>query len=1129
MAKIKIDIVANYKDASQGIGNVKKGLKSLRETIVDSQGDTSKLTTAEQNYNNAINKQLGLIENLNGEKSSLEKSLKLLKTEQYEFNSALGEGNKYSKSYQVAIESTEAELAKYKKTTDNATQSSSDHSLKLLEITKNIIKFQLVLAPIRKAMQFVSRTISESITVAAEAEQVFNKLATVFEGVESSANSMAQSLANSLGVSNSTSASALATVADMLQAQGMGATESLEKASEWVSKFQDIIAFKDINMDLSEFATNFMSGATGNLRNFRTFGSIVKESAVNAELAKEGLSDLSDEEEELAKMVTRAELALEQQANAMGATQSEWDTTLSISTRLNEQWKQWKENLGATINEGLNPIKKWLTEILSIANKVTEAASEIKSGEFTIKTEAVASGDELQKIVKRTLGSLLHTSTEGVDEIARINAISGGNRTKKTYTQDMFLTASGISDLARATGATISEIAVALEEIGYDVSEDVYTKAQNIYETEIERLEHKNKQDKQLAKLQESAIQDYQDSVRAMFGNDNSLASWLSGNSFVDKTSADYLVGGNTGTMGENVDTAISDLSEALSYINNYLPTIKNELSGLYDQYGVAFEDLRNAEANGWSEEEIATQKTLIDTILQQISVYAQTIDQWEEYQKTLSENLADLYTRSAKDAALTSVTSATTDLSNTIAKNQKQKELEEKYTGRLSFLVDIYMQAYEYQQQYNDLLQTLIDAGYTESEATEQLADYKKKYGEIIEQQIKDEDAEWLKNNKRIVDEFNGKYNADNGSAWQGADSSYYASINSALKENIETITNYAEEKFESGDISERQYNQMITLGTEYAQLAAEQQKEELRLNSIFESLGDIGNIVNTIRQWTPENIQEFRDAEGSDKLNTVIGGDIYSLILNIVSQLEVVQKLSSFVGDYIVPILDAFLEPLLPLIETIGGLVQSLIQGLLAPLFPIIVEISAVLTLIVGTVKAGIDFVVNSIKWAIGNLAKSVLKAIDGLIWGDQSGWYDSSTWVGQWAASDPVKAFQQTMDETLDAVRTIRGTTFDIKENTEGEDLSFLNELLKAGIITESQYNERAKVKQSGLYWDTVKTDRTNYMDWSNTGSSVRYGNVTVNISGGDQAEVKRTILRAFSEAGISVQGASFGEAS
>ena len=63
MAKIKIDIVANYKDASQGIGNVKKGLKSLRETVVDSQGDTSKLTTAEQNYNNAINKQLGLIEN----------------------------------------------------------------------------------------------------------------------------------------------------------------------------------------------------------------------------------------------------------------------------------------------------------------------------------------------------------------------------------------------------------------------------------------------------------------------------------------------------------------------------------------------------------------------------------------------------------------------------------------------------------------------------------------------------------------------------------------------------------------------------------------------------------------------------------------------------------------------------------------------------------------------------------------------------------------------------------------------------------------------------------------------------------------------------------------------------------
>ena len=98
-------------------------------------------------------------------------------------------------------------------------------------------------------------------------------------------------------------------------------------------------------MSLEEFAQNFMSGAAGNLRNFRTFGSIVRESAVNAELAKKGLDKLTGSELELAKMTTRAEMALEQQKNAIGATQREWDTMLSVNRRYDEAVKAMKESL----------------------------------------------------------------------------------------------------------------------------------------------------------------------------------------------------------------------------------------------------------------------------------------------------------------------------------------------------------------------------------------------------------------------------------------------------------------------------------------------------------------------------------------------------------------------------------------------------------------------------------------------------------------------------------------------------------------------------------------------------------------------------------------------------------------
>ena len=243
-------------------------------------------------------------------------------------------------SYKSAVEKTNPILKYFKKN---------------LELVKNVMGFRIVMTVINNLAQ-LSQFFKESTQAAAEAEQKFSKLNTVF-GKTSNAMSKAISLASKLGVATSTAASSLSTVGDLLQAQGMYTTESLETAYEWISQFQDIIAFKDINMSLEEFAQNFMSGAAGNLRNFRTFGSIVRESAVNAELAKKGLDNLTGSELELAKMTTRAEMALEQQKNAIGATQREWDTMLSVQRRYEEAMTRFQESVG----NALNPvIKMWM-------------------------------------------------------------------------------------------------------------------------------------------------------------------------------------------------------------------------------------------------------------------------------------------------------------------------------------------------------------------------------------------------------------------------------------------------------------------------------------------------------------------------------------------------------------------------------------------------------------------------------------------------------------------------------------------------------------------------------------------------------------------------------------------------
>ena len=308
---------------------------------------------------------------------------------------------KYAQQKQIVDELAQSQerYASVQKTTAEETSTSTKAfremeeatgktGLKILSVAKNILKFQLLMGPITAVVRGFRNTLSDSVKVAAEAEQVFNKLTTVFDGFGDSAKKMASSLASSIGVANSTAASALSTVGDLLQAQGMGTSQSLTTAAEWVKQFQDIIAFKDINMTLEEFAQNFMSGAAGNLRNFRTFGSIVKESAVNAELAKKGLDKLTGSQLELAKMTTRAEMALEQQKNAMGATTREWDTMLSVNRRLSEAQKEWKENFGEGLNTMLKPAKTWWTELLESINKTNKAISE-----FADKTKEIGAFD----------------------------------------------------------------------------------------------------------------------------------------------------------------------------------------------------------------------------------------------------------------------------------------------------------------------------------------------------------------------------------------------------------------------------------------------------------------------------------------------------------------------------------------------------------------------------------------------------------------------------------------------------------------------------------------------------------------------------------------------------------------
>lgn len=1024
------------------------------------------------------------------------------------------------------------------------------HSSKFAEIFKNILKFQLVMMPIQKTIRFVRDTITDSMKVAAEAEQVFNKLSTVFEN-NAAAMGRAQQMAQSYGTSISTMASSLSTVGDLLQAQGMGRSSSLDLASEWTAAFSDIIAFKDINMTVEEFAQNFMSGAAGNLRNFRTFGSIVKETAVNAELAKRGLSDLTGEDLELQKMVIRATMALDQQKNAMGATEREWDTVLSINRRLNEQWKQFKENLGSTFNEALSPIKSWLSDILTIANKVTAAVNEINSGEFTIKVQQTDS-DELKDTIKE-LFALTADRRSDSDPISSSNgfltkikqalvvasyAQSGQAMTAASVARDYnTLSSKDISDIMMATGATLKQVQDAFEDTAYSIEEGAWDAAQKIVDLNTEAINRQDARTKQLQALEESVIQDYRDNLASMFTNTGDMASWLKGDSFADHTSAEFVLGRNKGTIEENATQGASEIAAILNYMRTTTPKMssyRTDLQGQlaaaqssFDEKAVVSDGIAWSRGNGWSDAEAKEQYKLIQRLERQIAVIDATTDTWTEMDETLSVRLKELYEQKEKQTASDAVAKATTELAASNASDAKRLELEKQYTDGMSYMVDILMQEYEYGLKYAEMQRSLIDAGYTELEATKLLSSYKEEYTKALDAATKAAQDTALE--ERISEDKDARKSAmQNQLEWADTlkglkieaydrKKSPYAEADEWKTSSEESIRNDLNKQVDNGEITMLQFfermqelNGVLDENYEQYRKNLELQQKQANEDAIYGAFGQTGSLVQ----------QAVGLAENGPGF---MGGDLVSFLVEIASQLEVVQTISSFIGDYIIPVLDSFLEPLLPLIDTIGGLVQSIVQGVLVPLFPIIVEVSALLTLIVGTIKAGIDFVVSSIKWVIGNLAVSLLKALDKLIPGNQSSWYGSNTWMGQWAAINPLDEFNKTMKETLDTVKDIRSITFDIKN--DDVDLSLLNELLAAGVIDEAGYNARAKVKQAGLSWDVVKPTREGYMDFSNRQTAVSRGNVTVVINGGDPDEVRKAVASALKEAGMDPDGMGY----
>ena len=927
-------------------------------------------------------------------------------------------------NYTRAVSRTTPAVDKFSTATKELDQTSKGYITRLVTLTKNILTFQLIMGPIRSAISGVKNTLKESMSVAAEAEQVYSKLSTVFDGFEDSARRASIALASSLGVARSTSASALSTVGDLLQAQGMGTAESLATATGWVKQFQDIIAFKDINMSLEEFAQNFMSGAAGNLRNFRTFGSIVKESAVNARLAAEGLDKLTGSQLELAKMTTRATMALEQQKNAVGATEREWDTMLSINRRLSEAWKQYKENLGETINSVLRPMKSAWADILDQINKAKKAQEEYNKGNKNPDVyDMPNSASDRASFTKR----MLALTPGGQSPLATVTSLKEMDALQSQYYSEL-------KKIFIEFGATVEDVSILM---GDNLSDAIYAELKVLDARRKAEKDFLDAQKARKAKLSSaadsfSALQETLLGIAGVNFNPTSITELVNRGMNSDremKDAIDKMSSLTSDIIKESLDSLdASDLAQTFGdVISRELGELDEAdlLQGKADSYRKLFEAAWNAYLPGGIDSE---ERLALDNIKKS---YKEATAALDEYNKKIQRQNALLAAYSTEALALS---------------GYNRLKYESGLTGPESSKNLDMARTWDIPLQVEAFAKSLRDVGVELREVVQR----SEAYEAILEDEA----------NLKYQIALNAEYNAQVESMRGAVPTSNRDALAVWGMSERDQLASKRDELAAKHNALWVEYQKEIEALDKLTQLEAQK--------AIQDKMNPFSSIVNAWKQGQTA----YGESLGP------IGGGIVGILTELLTQTEAFSELTNLVSDTIVPILDAVMKPLIPMINVVKTIFDLLPWETLFEIFKMVAEVVVAISFPIKIIAA----VIKNIYTAVHNILQRILHPITG---GDQR----------------PYESLEKILDDTNEKLEKISGLTFKIERNTEKSDLSALWDLYTHELIDEDTLYKGADVLQKNIPFEALVENRPII--------TVRIQNTIVDESGNILTSEERTL--------------------
>ena len=956
-----------------------------------------------------------------------------------------------------------------KKIKDCSTQTTAT-TKRIGNLIKNFVSAQMIVWAIRKAFTSITTTLKEASEAASEAEETYNLFITTFENASITAEQTASRLSNALGIANSTAQETLGTFGDL--AAGYGATdkEALEFAETATEVAMDIVSYKNISGDLSTTMQSLSSGLAGNVENFRKLGYVMTQAEVKAKLQEKGLDKLTGSALQYAQIQARLEILQEKSVKAQGDMIKTLDSTENVTRRLNESWLEWKENLGSTVNVVLTPMKRWLNEILTISNKVTSAMKEINGGEFTVKVEQVATGEQLEKIVKNLFAK---SNGSGSDFWRRVEeAVLGVSATDVSN-----VTGKEASDVALAVGTDIEKVIKIIDESSYFISEEEKKNARAIYQQE--KADAEKRQKKEDAKNEAiSAIQsamsfiDNLNSINGVYGDDSSLSRRLANtqNGVVNITSLE----GDTQAV---VDNLLANLSSASA-------------SSFVSALDIA---LGREDTESMLEAKLASVEEVYEALWNEFYSSGEELTEWQkgaleetlELAKSLNGQIEDLN----KEVGRKKIA----DTGNEYLLSVLANNISSAMTATSSLLGD--KDSYILQQTFQSFIDNINDVLENGLEETDTIGGFYKRTLKSLQQVL-------------------GNYNSPTASDFNSSDPySFLTDIQKATGEN--TLLDALEAQLSA---AEEYYENVKTFYKADGVISAEEQA----------ALNDILSMVTGIYEKKEKEANKEEPEEGADASSLLgewatLAENPLQWLIDLLAQTEAVQKFGTLLSDSILPALNACLEPMLPALEMMGSLIQNLVLPALEILFPVIKQIAYVITWVAGSVNVAIGLISDTVKYVVGNMVYGITETLNKAF-----GWLGvdiDNKWAKDWSNVNILGNAQSRIDEMNEHLAEIDKMSMQIEKNTSEDemDLTVLNKLFESGVIDWDEMNalrasflgQATPEKQTQL----IAANAGDYASYLRSGSTttISYGGITVEINSesGDPEKIADTVIRKMKE--------------